>query len=291
MTHHVGLRTVHVADAAQDASIRTLLLYPSATAGTVRRFGPYDLVTAEDVAVAGRDLPLVVLSHGNGGSPWTLRDLAAGLAREGFVACLPEHPGNCHGDNHLAGTAANLGNRPRHLSLVVDAAFACPALGPRLAPGRVAVIGHSMGGYTALGAAGGRPWADEREAADGRPHAVPVQHDPRIVALVLLAPATVWFGKEAALADVRVPILMRSGKRDEITPPWHADIVRRGVADAGLVDHSIIAGAGHFSFMSPFPASMNRPDFPPSRDPPGFDRAAFQPILLQDIVEFLRRMP
>ena len=65
--------------------------------------------------------------------------------------------------------------------------------------------------------------------------------------------------------------------------------MRRGVADAGLVDYAIVADAGHFSFMSPFPASMNRPDFPPSHDPPGFDRTAFQPILERDIVEFLRQ--
>lgn len=82
---------------------------------------------------------------------------------------------------------------------------------------------------------------------------------------------------------------MRSGDRDETTPAWHADIVRHGVADPCLVDHAIIAGAGHFSFMSPFPDAMMRPDFPPAHDPPGFDRTLFQPILSREIAGFLRR--
>jgi hypothetical protein len=33
---------------------------------------------------------------------------------------------------------------------------------------------------------------------------------------------------------------------------------------------------------------MTRPNFPPSQDPDGFDRAAFQPILYAEILSFLR---
>lgn len=69
-----------------------------------------------------------------------------------------QHPGNCRGDDGLAGTLENLVNRPRHVRLVIDAAFADAALGPRLGPG-VAVVGHSLGGYTALAVAGGEPSA------------------------------------------------------------------------------------------------------------------------------------
>lgn len=199
MSRQPGLSTIQLPDAAQGATIQTALLHPANARQSVHRFGPYAITAAEDAPVHGHDLPLVVLSHGNGGSPWTLRHLAADLVAEGFVVCLPEHPGNCRADNRLAGSAANLESRPRHLSLVIDAALASPRIGPRLAPWRLAVIGHSIGGYTALAAAGGRPWANEREAADGRPHAVRVRHDERIRALVLLAPATPWFGWRAHL--------------------------------------------------------------------------------------------
>ena len=107
-----------------------------------------------DAPVDGERLPLVMLSHGNSGTPWAYRGLASHLARSGFAVGLVEHPGNSRNDNSLAGTAANLENRPRHVSLAIDAAFADPSVGGRLVPDRVAVIGHSIGAYTALAARG-----------------------------------------------------------------------------------------------------------------------------------------
>lgn len=67
---------------------------------------------------------------------------------------LPEHPGNNRADNTIAGTIANLVNRPRHIRLLIDAAFDNLVIGPALLRDKVALIGHSMGGYTALAVAG-----------------------------------------------------------------------------------------------------------------------------------------
>ena len=126
------------------------------------------------------------------------------------------------------------------------------------------------------------------ESLDGKPHPVRVIPDNRVRSLVLLAPATFWFLPES-LKEVRVPILMRTGERDELTPALHAEAVIRGVFDPSLVEHKEIPGAGHFSFMSKFPPEMTRPDFPPSQDPEGFDREDIQPGLFSDIVDFLKR--
>jgi predicted dienelactone hydrolase len=210
------------------------------------------------------------------------------LARAGFVVALPEHPGNNRSDNSLANTAANLENRPRHVRLVLDAIFEDAELGKRLSPGGVGVIGHSMGGYTALAVAGGRPSSFPNESPDGQARAIPVVHDPRVRALVLLAPASPWFMAEGALAGVEIPILMRTAERDEHTPAMHAEIILRGVPDPQRIDHRVVPNAGHFSFQSPFPPAMTRPEFPPSQDPAGFDRAAFQPVLHAEILAFLR---
>jgi predicted dienelactone hydrolase len=68
----------------------------------------------DDIAlVAAGSFPLVVVSHGTGGSHLLYRALAAHLARNGFVVALPEHPQNNRNDNDLGGTAANLAQRPR----------------------------------------------------------------------------------------------------------------------------------------------------------------------------------
>jgi predicted dienelactone hydrolase len=287
----IGCRRLAVTDPVRGGAVPAWALYPAGdpAAERIEQFGPYPLSVAIDAPAAGAGLPVVAISHGNNGSPWTSRDLARHLAGAGFAVLLVEHPGNSRADGSAAGTIANLENRPRQLGLALDALLGEGALAGHLAAGRIGLIGHSIGGYTALALAGGRPTAFPNESADGQPRPVPVARDPRIGALVLLAPATVWFMAEGALAGVDLPILMRSGELDTIAPPaLHAAIVLRGVADPARVDHRVVRNAGHFSFQSPFPPAMTRPDFPPSQDPPGFDRAAYQPVLHGEVEAFLR---
>jgi predicted dienelactone hydrolase len=284
----IGYRTLEVQDVVQGVRVPTWVLYPARAPERLEHFGPYPLAVATGAPVEGERLPLAVISHGNNGSPWTHRGLAAHLARAGFVVALVEHPGNSRSDGSLAGTAANLENRPRHVRLVLDAVFEDEHLRPRRAPAGASVIGHSMGGYTALAVAGGRPSALPHEVPAGGERAVRVVRDPRVRALVLLAPASVWYMADGALAEVALPILMRTGELDQQTPALHAELIVRGVPDPRRIDHRIVPGAGHFSFQSPFPPAMTRPDFPPSQDPPGFDRVAYQTVLHAEILAFLR---
>lgn len=292
----IGCRALDVMDTVQGVRVPSWVVYsasgpasgPAQGPEPIERFGPYELAVAMGAPVAGEGLPLVVISHGNGGSPWTHRGLAAHLARAGFVVALLEHPGNSRSDNSLAFTAANLANRPRHVRLVLDAVFQDEQLGARLAPAGVGLVGHSIGAYTALALAGGRPTSLPNEEPDGQARPVPVARDPRVRALVLLAPASIWYRAEGALAEVETPILMRTGERDPHTPPLHGAIILRGVPDRARIDHQVVPNAGHFSFQSPFPPAMTRPGFPPSQDPPGFDRAAYEPVLSAEIATFLR---
>ena len=85
-------------------------------------------------------------------------------------------------------------------------------------------------------------------------------------------------------------MLLRSGAEDLLAPPSvHASIVERGLPHPELLDPARVPNAGHFSFQSPFPPEMTRLDFPPSQDPPGFDRASYQPVLAAEVTTFLRR--
>jgi predicted dienelactone hydrolase len=284
-----GCRLVDVFDAQRGAVFPMLVTYPSTAPEQPEQVGRFTMSVAMDGPVAGGTFPLVVVSHGTGGSHLLYRTLAAHLARGGFVVALPEHPRNNRNDNTLAGTETILAERPRHLRLAIDRAYADAAIGPHLRRDAVAVVGHSLGGYTALALAGGRPTAFPHETADRQPHAVPVTPDERVKALVLLAPATPWYMAPGALQNVRVPIQMWTASEDEHAPPWHAEIVMRGVPEAGRIDHHVVPGAGHYSFLSPFPPETTSPAFPPSQDPPGFDRERFHDELNGAVEAFLRR--
>jgi predicted dienelactone hydrolase len=272
MSFSAGCRTVEI-------PFPTLVLYPSTAAEQPERAGPFFLNVALNAPPAPGPFRLIVISHGSGGSHLVYRSLAEHLARAGFVVACPEHPGNNRNNNELAKDPRILSDRPSHVRTVLDWAFTDPSLAPHLVPDSAAIIGHSFGGYTGLVLAGGRPSLPTGP--------IPVTSDPRVKALVLLAPATPWFMSPGALLDVSVPILMLTAEHDPHTPPFHADIVRQGLPPGTPIEHRIIPNAGHFSFLTPFPPSIAKPGFAPATDPPGFDRPAFHTQLNRDIVAFL----
>jgi len=275
-----GYRHIQVKDEATGISFPTLVLYPTDGPPTPTAFGPYTIDVSPDAPVAAGQFPLVVISHGNGGTAIIYRTIATHLAKNGYVVAIPEHPGNNRTDNSLEGTLENLVNRPRHIRLTIDAISSDDRFGACVPPDNVAIIGHSMGGYTALAVAGGIPWTKDRQRVDVVP-------DPRVRALVLLTPATAWYRPEDALKNVTVPILMLIAEHDPYTPRWHADLVLAGIPGKNQVICRVIENAGHFSFLSPFPPRIRNANFPPSMDPEGFDREKFHDLLPGEILDFL----
>lgn len=265
----------------------TLVTWPATAPEREVPVERFTMALALDAPVADGRFPLVVVSHGSGGTPFSHRLLARDLARAGFVVAAAEHPGNNRRDDARAGTRALLEARPRELRATIDAAFADPTLGAHLVPGVVAAVGHSLGAYTALALAGGRPWSGPHDRPPTAPSPVPIEADPRVRALVLLAPATPWYWGPGTLAAVHVPILAYSGARDPVTPPSHAERVVQGVPDASRVVHRVVEDAGHFSFLAPYPPALVTAAFAPAQDLPGFDRAAFHDRLGVEVAAWL----
>jgi len=283
-----GCRIVEVAAPHLDAPITLCAMYPSVSAPEPTKLGPYTVDVALDGRPAAGPWPVAVISHGSGGSPLTHRDLARFLACEGFLVLLPEHPGNNRDDNHLANTAAILAQRPRDVTAVLDWAGSAQGFPSEVDLRRVGVVGHSLGGYTALTQAGGRAVAFARETPDHRACPVAVTKDERVAALVLLAPAAAWFVPEDSLADVRTPILMLTGEHDLMVAS-HGDLIAARLPATTPLDSRVVERAGHYSFLAPFPPERTNPGFPPSQDPPGFDRVAFHDLLYPEIGAFLAR--
>ena len=62
------------------------------------KIGPYVLAGRRDCPIVGDKLPLVVISHGHGGSFLGHHDLAEALADAGFVVAAINHPGDTFSD-------------------------------------------------------------------------------------------------------------------------------------------------------------------------------------------------
>jgi predicted dienelactone hydrolase len=290
MSSFTGYRSVELRGEPRNAAFPMMIMYPTPVRERAEEANTYSSRVLKSPALEKNTCPLAVISHGSGGTPLLYRTLARHLANNGFIVGIPEHPFNNRNDNSLAGTVENLVNRPKHIRSAVDWFFESKAFSPFLKPNAVAVIGHSMGGYTALALAGGVPTPLPREAGGERVSHIDVNPDPRVKTLVLLAPAAAWFRDRGALSKVAVPILMLVGEKDKHTPyERHARLVLDGVPDKTKIQCKIVENAGHFSFLSPFPQHMIKESFPPSQDPPGFDRVRFHHAMNAEILNFLSR--
>lgn len=283
----VGYYEVELVDDHSEVTFPMSIMYPTSVQGRVERIGQYSLDVSINSALKEGVYPLIIISHGSGGSHLLYRTLAYHLASNGFIVGMPEHPFNNRNNNKLAGTVENLENRPRHLSIAINWFFNSKKFSKFLKPNSVSIIGHSMGGYTALAVAGGMPTSFPNESLDGQTRKINVTNDSRIKALVLLAPAAVWFREKGALSKVDIPILMLAGEKDEYTPQYHSKIVLEGVPDINKIQYRVIKNPGHFSFLSPFPKSMISETFLPSQDPAGFDRERFHHELNDEVLKFL----
>ena len=261
----VGFRTLDV------PGIETVVWYPTKQSAPVTMVADnrvFDGVpVVRNAAIAGTARPVALLSHGYSGLWRNQAWLAARLARAGVIAVAVNHPGTTFGDMD-PDWAMDLDARPQQVSRVLDALLADPQLGPRIDHQRISVIGHSLGGSTALLLSGGvfdpallvdACGDDTRKllctlylAGGLRQEMAPVSaRDPRISAAVLLDMEGIHAFPRDSLAQLAVPVLaLVSGVEDPALPLGWEGRTQAARLPAAISRYAEIPGATHFSFMS-----------------------------------------
>src|ERR1700679_230270 len=136
-----GSRQFLIPGDTRTRAVEALLHYPSVQPSVPTRFGPYELDVSVAAPLAPGRFPLVLISHGSGGSPLLYRTLSLALARSGDLVALLRHPENSLGDDALANTLENLRNRPRQLRRLLDALLPDAVLRGAIADEPVTAIG------------------------------------------------------------------------------------------------------------------------------------------------------
>jgi predicted dienelactone hydrolase len=209
----VGFQQFSIPNGAGPA-IKIGVWYPSEAPASPQPLELFTQTVAANDAVAGTDLPLVVISHGNGGSLGGHYDTALALARAGFVVASLEHTGDNY---HDESRATDMAERPRELHVLTDYMLAAWPSHARIDPQRIGAFGFSSGGFTVLVAGGGEP-----DLSLVAPHCVehpkfydcqllaahPISaqtisaikwvHDPRLKAIVVAAPALGYASRPTA---------------------------------------------------------------------------------------------
>lgn len=279
---YAGIAKIAILEKSRNITFPAFVMYPTTIKSKIQNIGPFSVKATNDAEIKEGKYPLVVISHGGGGNFLGYLTIVQFLAEQGFIVVMIEHYKNNRNDNQLEGEIENLENRPKHISLTIDEMLK-NRFKDYIDKEKIVVIGHSMGGYTALALTGGIPYTKEAER-------VKTVLDKRVKAIILFAPATAFFNYNNSLDNVKNPILFFSAEKDELTTlEEHKSIINKQLSHNKNVVFEIVENAGHFSFLSPFPKSMRNPNFLPSTDPKGFNRDRFHLELNKKIYDFLEK--
>ncbi|UZE21368.1 alpha/beta fold hydrolase [Pseudomonas sp. B21-056] len=272
----VGFYASTLPDTDNDRALEMIVWYPSATTAIAQMIAD-DVVFVGNAAVRNAppiagEHPLVVLSHGYRGNWGNQTWLASALAHRGYIVAAVNHPGTTTHDRSPQ-AAAQLWQRPADLRRVIDAVTTQPEKFGLVAKRRVAVVGHSLGGWTALEIAGAR-FDPDRFAQDCKVHPQlssctvygqinPVRspeskaalaadwRDERITAVVTLDLGLSRGLTDASLAALPVPTLViAAGVPSDDLPAQleSANLAKRLPAVSSR--YIEISDASHFSFLS-----------------------------------------
>ena len=219
--YFVGYQKVDVVDEDLNINIPVIIMYPTDMQESECYFGPFMLNIAKNAPFKLGEYSLVIISHGSCATGLGYRNLARYLVQHGYIVAIPTYYKDNKDDFSICNTIENLIYRPKHTKLVID--WMLINFKNCIKNQSISIIGHSMGGYTALALAGGKPFTLPHESMM-IPHSVDVTHDQRINKIVLLAPATVWFAQQTSLYDVTCQMLILTGEKDIWAPSYQAKI-------------------------------------------------------------------
>jgi len=314
---------------ARKQALVTTIWYPAKT-GSVEQedwVGPPDAPIASagkaapdaDLAVSPAKFPLIVISHGSGGSALMMAWLGTRLAAEGYVAAAVNHPGNNALEPYTTRGFVEWSERATDLSRVLDAILADRKFGARIDQSRIGAAGFSLGGFTVIELAGGIGTLDSFRAFCGSPHADAMCHDqlefphlgawatityfvspglrtsianshsshrdPRIRAIFAIAPALGPAFAPETLEKISLPVEIVAGADDQVVPVgssarYFADHIPR----AKLTLYP--GGVGHYTFLGTCTENGKKTRPAICNDATGVDRTAIHEQTANKAAEF-----
>jgi predicted dienelactone hydrolase len=315
---------------AEHKELHCTLWYPAATTAieTKQFIGPPETPLFEassaapgaDFAPSLAKLPLVVLSHGSGGSAVQLAWLGTALARVGFIAVAVDHPGNNSREPYTSEGFALWWERATDLSEVIDGVLADAEFGPHVDTSRIAAAGFSIGGYTVIALAGaatdisvlydqcrqhpetalchGPEMKDfgspdqmlqtvRKSSGESLARSADSFRDPRVKAVFAIAPFGQAFTQDS-LHAIRIPVGLVVGNADPFVPARdNADWIRSNIR--GAQETILPGGVAHYTFLDTCTAAGRTEFGVYCADALGVDRDAIHAQVAAMAVTFFNR--
>lgn len=228
----------------QEASIA--IWYPTNSKEEKISYWLWNGEAAIDSPIHNQKYPLLIFSHGYGGSRYNQSYLAEFMARNGYIVAAIEYD-----DKTLF---QSLLERPKITSKALDFILTDLEIKDNIDIKKIGMLGHSMGGYTALALAGGKPIFSKVNSSLLQNKYIDLRNydnnflDERIKAIAVFASGkTKMFDKESLL-KVTVPVFIMEASRDELVDGDDLKQLAKNLSNPSN-KYYILKGAGHFSFL------------------------------------------
>jgi len=315
---------------AQKPELHVMVWYPAPVTAveTMQVIGPPDAPLLEEgmaspnapMIPAMRPLPLIVLSHGTGGSKEQMAWLGIALARAGFVVAAVDHPGNNSHEAYTAEGFALWWERATDLSEVIDGMLADENFGAKIDKQRIGAAGFSLGGYTVLEIAGAQTdvsalydrCAKQPDQAVchvpemknlGTPQQILAKvrqtsgaslaasadsyKDARVWAVFAIAPALGFTMTPESLHAIHEPVEIVVGGADPIAPAnENASYVRSNIRGA---KETVLPNVAHYTFLDTCTAAGKKQIGVYCEDAAGVGRDKVHEQVAAEAVEFFER--
>lgn len=284
---------------AEGPALKVVIWTPCALPSQTITEGPYVMHGRRNCPTVGGKLPLIVISHGHGGSLLNHHDLAEVLADSGFIVAAINHPGDTFSDMSRNADESVFVERPKDIKRLIDYMLAASPDARKIDAAKIGFFGFSRGGYTGLVLAGGNPDFLHSNIPCPDPALPickqlrrkivpkgPLTHDPRIKAYVLADPFD-EFPTAKSLKDIKAPIQL-----------WASEYGGDGVLPesvhslAALLpnppDFHVVPEAAHFAFLPPCTAQLTKTSPAICVDGSGFDRVTFHHAFDEEVLGFFQ---
>jgi predicted dienelactone hydrolase len=300
LAHGAGLKSFDIPADAHSPALKAVEWSPCAVPDGEIKAGPFLLPGVRNCPIDGEKRPLIVISHGFGGTNLSHHDTAEALANAGFVVVAMNHPDDTAANEEREHNLKALVSRPTDVKRVIDFMLESSPDAGKIDPKSIGFFGFSRGGYTGLVLAGATPdfqalrsHCQDKTGATCTPvsqNAFPkgtLQHDQRIKAFVIADPLSSVFSAPGSVKNVTAPIQL-----------WGSQYGGDGVSPESLQavahnlpvkpDFHVVPNSEHFAFLTVCPAALVKilPEL--CIDRPGFDRAAFHQDLNKQVVTFFK---
>ncbi|MET1056103.1 MAG: hypothetical protein ABWY16_12410 [Pedobacter sp.] len=314
----IGERTFHFTDTLRERKLSTEIWYPTHDTGKPSLKKDYPFMvdpTVRDGIYPSSKHPLILLSHGTGGSRMTQEWLADILVKNGFVVAAVDHWGNTY-DHKNAIDFVTPWQRSLDISFVLTQLLKDNSLNKIIDSRRIGAAGFSIGGYTVLALAGAKLDLEALNKFSETPEGIqetnipefpdllksvdeaavrvsflksPPLKDNRIKAFFAMSPAIgQGFISKEQFTSIDHPIYIIAAQSDSIAPvKTNAAHYHKLIPKSQLY---IISGkTGHYVFLNEATPELKKTGAPIFNDDKSVDRHAVHELTGAVAVRFFKK--